>query len=107
MGQPAGDIRYHDITFGYDEHRKVKNLSLSIAAGETVAFVGPSGRKSTLCSLLPRFYELDGGSITIDGIDIQQMTLVVAPPDRASCNRTSSSLQDDGREYRLRQTRRH
>jgi ATP-binding cassette subfamily B protein len=72
-----GDIRYTDITFGYDEHRKViKNLDLTITAGETVAFVGPSGAgKSTLCSLLPRFYELDSGSITIDGIDIQKMTL--------------------------------
>jgi ATP-binding cassette subfamily B protein len=72
-----GDIRYTNITFGYDEHRKViKNLDLTITAGETVAFVGPSGAgKSTLCSLLPRFYEVDGGSITIDGIDIQKMTL--------------------------------
>jgi ATP-binding cassette subfamily B protein len=72
-----GDIRYTDITFGYDEHRKViKNLDLTISAGETVAFVGPSGAgKSTLCSLLPRFYELDSGSITIDGMDIRQMTL--------------------------------
>ena len=47
-----------------------------MAAGETVAFVGPSGAgKTTLCSLLPRFYEPSAGRITIDGIDIRSMTL--------------------------------
>ncbi|MGO6986988.1 ATP-binding cassette domain-containing protein, partial [Rhizobium leguminosarum] len=50
-------------------------LDLSIAAGETIAFVGPSGAgKTTICSLLPRFYEVDSGSILIDGIDIRDMT---------------------------------
>lgn len=48
---------------------------MSIAAGETIAFVGPSGAgKTTLCSLLPRFYDINAGSITIDGIDIRTMT---------------------------------
>lgn len=72
-----GDIRYHNVTFGYDQHRKVvRNINLTITPGETVAFVGPSGAgKTTLCSLLPRFYEVDEGSITIDGIDIRRMTL--------------------------------
>lgn len=72
-----GDIRYHNVTFGYEQHRKVvHNINLTISPGETVAFVGPSGTgKTTLCSLLPRFYEVDSGSITIDGIDIRQMTL--------------------------------
>jgi ATP-binding cassette subfamily B protein len=72
-----GDIRYHNVTFGYDQQRKVvRNINLSIAAGETVAFVGPSGAgKTTLCSLLPRFYDVDSGMITIDGIDIRTMTL--------------------------------
>ncbi len=51
------------------------DLNLQIHAGETVAFVGPSGAgKTTLCSLLPRFYELNAGAITIDGIDIREMT---------------------------------
>ncbi len=72
-----GAIRFDGVRFGYAPGRPVLNgIDLDIAAGETVAFVGPSGAgKTTLCSLLPRFYELDGGRITIDGIDIRDMTL--------------------------------
>lgn len=72
-----GDIRYENVSFGYDGHGSVlENIDLTIRAGETVAFVGPSGAgKTTLCSLLPRFYEVDGGRITVDGIDIRDMTL--------------------------------
>ena len=72
-----GDIRYDRVTFGYQPGKPIlTELNLSIRAGETVAFVGPSGAgKTTLCSLLPRFYEIQGGAITIDGIDIRQMTL--------------------------------
>jgi ATP-binding cassette subfamily B protein len=71
-----GNIRYNNVTFGYDDHRKIiHSINLSINAGETIAFVGPSGAgKTTLCSLLPRFYDIDAGSITIDGIDIRTMT---------------------------------
>ena len=72
-----GDIRYDRVSFGYTPARRVLNeVELSITAGETVAFVGPSGAgKTTLCSLLPRFYDIDGGRITIDEIDIRAMTL--------------------------------
>jgi ATP-binding cassette subfamily B protein len=72
-----GDIRYNSVSFGYGGDRTVlRDISLEIRAGETVAFVGPSGAgKTTICSLLPRFYEADAGSITIDGIDIRRMTL--------------------------------
>ena len=72
-----GDIRYEDVTFGYSDARTVLDaIDLTINAGETVAFVGPSGAgKTTICSLLPRFYEVVGGRITIDGIDIRAMTL--------------------------------
>lgn len=71
-----GDIAYRDVSFGYNEHDKVlQGLNLTIKAGETVAFVGPSGAgKTTICSLLPRFYEVDDGAISIDGIDIRDMT---------------------------------
>jgi len=71
-----GDICYRDVVFGYTPASKILNgINLEIRAGETLAFVGPSGAgKTTLCSLLPRFYELDSGSITIDGIDIRDMT---------------------------------
>jgi len=72
-----GSIRYDNVTFGYDKHRTVLNrVSLAIHPGETVAFVGPSGAgKTTICSLLPRFYDVDSGAITIDGIDIRKLKL--------------------------------
>jgi len=71
-----GDIVYDNVSFGYTGERKVfSGLNLSVRAGETLAFVGPSGAgKTTICSLLPRFYEIDYGAITIDGIDIRDMT---------------------------------
>jgi len=71
-----GDICYRDVVFGYTPASKILNgINLTIKAGETLAFVGPSGAgKTTLCSLLPRFYELDSGSISIDGMDIRDMT---------------------------------
>jgi len=72
-----GEIAYRGVSFGYGPDKPVlRDVDLTIGAGETVAFVGPSGAgKTTLCSLLPRFYEVDGGAITIDGIDIRDMTL--------------------------------
>ena len=72
-----GDIQYNNITFGYENKEPILNdISLKIHAGETVAFVGPSGAgKTTLCSLLPRFYEQSSGSIQIDGIDTKEMML--------------------------------
>lgn len=76
-GWLKGDIVFNRVSFGYDGEAKVLNdISLRIQAGETIAFVGPSGAgKTTLCSLLPRFYEQNDGSITIDGIDTRNMTL--------------------------------
>jgi ATP-binding cassette subfamily B protein len=72
-----GEIAFRGVSFGYTPERRVLDkVDLDIRAGETVAFVGPSGAgKTTLCSLLPRFYEVDEGAITIDGIDIRAMTL--------------------------------
>ncbi len=71
-----GNIRFADVTFGYEDARPVlRDINLTITAGETVAFVGPSGAgKTTLCSLIPRFYDVTAGQITIDGIDIRAMT---------------------------------
>jgi ATP-binding cassette subfamily B protein len=85
-----GDIRYESVTFGYGPERTVlREIDLDIRAGETVAFVGPSGAgKTTICSLLPRFYEIDAGRITIDGIDIRKMTL-------ASLRREIGIVQQD------------
>ncbi|WP_188822147.1 ABC transporter ATP-binding protein [Brucella endophytica] len=75
--QLKGDISYRGVTFGYSADRQVlRGIDLDIRAGETVAFVGPSGAgKTTLCSLLPRFYEIEAGEISIDGVDIRKMTL--------------------------------
>lgn len=71
-----GEIRFDQVSFSYDGEKKVLNqVDLVIRKGETIAFVGPSGAgKTTLCSLLPRFYEVHSGSIRIDGVDIRQVT---------------------------------
>lgn len=73
----AGNIRLEGVSFGYQPGRPVLNdVNLDIEAGSTVAFVGPSGAgKSTLIGLLPRFYDVTAGRITIDGHDIRDLTL--------------------------------
>lgn len=71
-------IKYDDVSFRYAEEEPLvlKNISLEINKGEMVAFVGPSGSgKTTIVNLLPRFYEISNGSISIDGVDIKKMTL--------------------------------
>ncbi len=73
-----GDIHYDDISFAYgDDNKKVlSHIDLQIKPGETVALVGQSGSgKTTLSNLLPRFYDVTAGAITIDGMDIRDMTL--------------------------------
>ncbi|MGX6971023.1 ABC transporter ATP-binding protein [Vagococcus bubulae] len=73
----VGNITYQDVSFSYSDGTQVfDQLSLDIKSGETVAFVGPSGAgKTTLCHLLPRFYDIDSGKISIDGQNIQHVTL--------------------------------
>ncbi len=74
-----GRIEFRDVSFEYpDDHNKVlRHLNLTIRPGENVGLVGPSGGgKTTLCNLIPRFYELTGGSILIDGQDISKVTLL-------------------------------
>ena len=69
-----GDIEYHDISFSYGEHEVLHDIDLTIPAGATVALVGQSGSgKSTLADLIPRFYDVDKGCITIDGVDIRDL----------------------------------
>ncbi|AVR00990.1 multidrug ABC transporter ATP-binding protein [Oceanobacillus iheyensis] len=72
-----GNIAFNDVTFAYEKTQRpvLNELSFSINAGETIAFVGPSGAgKTTICSLIPRFYDVDQGGITIDGLDLRDMT---------------------------------
>jgi len=76
--QAQGNVVFKDVRFKYkaDHEAVLNNISLDIAQGEYVAVVGPSGAgKTTLCSLIPRFYEIDAGAILIDGIDIRAITL--------------------------------
>ncbi|HBM4073645.1 TPA: ABC transporter ATP-binding protein [Listeria innocua] len=72
-----GDIEYKDVSFEYSDGKNVlSHINLSIKAGETVAFVGPSGAgKTTICNLLPRFYDVSDGEITIDAENIKHFTL--------------------------------
>ena len=72
-----GEVRYENVTFSYNNGEAVlSDVSLHVPAGKTVALVGPSGGgKTTLCHLLPRFYEADAGTITVDGTDIRDVTL--------------------------------
>lgn len=78
LGHAEGKVEFRQVSFKYkDDHREVlTDLSLTIEAGEYVAIVGPSGvGKTTLCSLIPRFYEVSGGTILLDGKDIRGLTL--------------------------------
>ena len=71
-----GDIEFHHVTFGYGEDCVLSDINLSVKKGDSIALVGPSGGgKTTLCSLIPRFYELNNGEIRIDGRNIKSFTL--------------------------------
>ena len=78
LGDVKGDIVFDDVSFKYKEgaHRVLRHINLDIEAGSYVALVGSSGGgKTTLCSLIPRFYDVTGGSIKIDGKDIRDIKL--------------------------------
>jgi subfamily B ATP-binding cassette protein MsbA len=70
-------IEFRDVTFGYDEGRRIlRGVSFTVTAGQMIAIVGRSGAgKTTLMNLLPRFYDVTGGAIAIDGVDIRDVTL--------------------------------
>lgn len=77
LGDVKGDIKFNDVSFEYaDDGKKVlSHINIDVKAGENVALVGPSGGgKTTLCNLIPRFYDVTSGSITIDGMDIRTLT---------------------------------
>ena len=78
MADPLGEVVFENVSFEYpDDHNQVfQNLNLKIRAGEKVAIVGPSGGgKTTLCNLIPRFYDVSEGNIFIDGKNIKEFTL--------------------------------
>ncbi len=72
-----GNIEYKNVYFSYNDQKQIlDNVNLKIDAGKKVAFVGPSGGgKTTICSLLPRFYDVSSGSVMIDGIDVRDIAL--------------------------------
>ncbi len=78
MGEVRGDIEFRDVSFQYEDQagQVLSHINLSVKAGEYIALVGPSGvGKTTLCSLIPRFYEVSGGAVLIDGTDIRDIRL--------------------------------
>jgi len=75
-GTLRGTIEFDHVSFSYGEEEVLSDLSFTIEAGKTVALVGPSGvGKTTICSLIPRFYDVTGGRVLIDGTDIRDFTL--------------------------------
>lgn len=91
LGDVAGRVRFQDVGFRYEEDgpHVLHRLTLDVRPGEFVALVGPSGvGKSTLCALIPRFYDVDEGVITIDGHDVRNVTL-------ASLRRSVGVVQQD------------
>ncbi|MCM0650874.1 ABC transporter ATP-binding protein/permease [Clostridium swellfunianum] len=77
LGKVKGQISFENVTFSYDNRNTVlNNINVNIEAGKTIAVVGPSGGgKTTFCSIIPRFYEVDNGAVKIDGIDIRDIKL--------------------------------
>lgn len=77
LADVKGNIKFNHVTFSYNEDEKVlSEINLKVDHGKTLALVGPSGGgKSTLCHLIPRFYDVNSGSITIDGFDIKDISI--------------------------------
>ena len=78
MEHVEGEIEFKDVSFQYEEDEEpvLNHINLTVAAGDYVALVGPSGvGKTTLCSLIPRFYEVTDGAIYLDGTDIREIQL--------------------------------
>ncbi len=74
----CGEVAFHHVSFHYSdaaEHEVLTDIDLTVPAGQSIALVGPSGAgKTTLCSLIPRFYDVTGGSVSIDGQDVRDVT---------------------------------
>lgn len=76
LGRAKGEVEFRDVSFAYDGETVLNNISLSASHGEIIALVGPSGGgKSTLVSLIARFYDVSGGAILVDGIDMRSLRM--------------------------------
>ena len=78
LSSVRGDVEFKNVSFKYeaDTPKVLDNLNLSVSAGENIALVGPSGGgKTTLCSLIPRFYDVSEGSVKIDGVDVRDVSV--------------------------------
>lgn len=74
LERPRGDVAFNHVQFGYDpEHLLIEDMNIDVKQGQTIAIVGPTRRQTTLINLLMRFYEVNGGSITVDGVNIAEM----------------------------------
>ena len=107
--EARGRVEFRDVTFRYVADRPlIEDLSLVAEPGQTVAIVGPTGAgKTTLVNLIMRFYELDGGSILLDGVDIRSMRRGRPPlPDRDGAPGRLAVRRHDPREHPLRPPRR-
>ncbi len=105
----AGAVRFTDVRFGYSADSTVLDgFDLDLAAGQSVALVGATGSgKSTVARLLVRFYDVDAGSVSIDGIDVRELSLHDAASRRRHRVRGHAAVPRHGRrEHRLRPTRR-
>ena len=104
-----GEVRFEHVSFSYEPDQPlIQDLSLVAEPGQTVAIVGPTGAgKTTLVNLVMRFYEVTGGRITLDGVDIASVPRVgAAQPDRDGAAGHLALRGDDPRQHRLRQPRR-
>ncbi len=91
LSNVRGDVTFRDVTFRYSESGEdvLHHLNLSVEAGKTIALVGPSGGgKTTLCGLIPRFYDIAEGSVLLDGVDVRELSL-------ASLRRAIGVVQQD------------
>ena len=105
IAQPRGAVQFDAVRFRYkDEVPLIEDLSLDVAPGQTIAIVGPTGAgKTTLVNLLMRFYDVDGGAIRVDGVDIRQVKRGAAATHvRHGAAGHVALLRDDPREHRLR-----
>ncbi len=107
LAQAQGNIEFRDVSFKYKEgyNEVIKHISLDIKVGEYVALVGFSGvGKTTLCSLIPRFYEVSAGEIRLDGINIRDLSLSSLRRNIGDCPAGRLSVRRDGRrQHPLRQ----